>query len=294
MRLRARVPATTANVGAGFDCVGIALDWYDELTLETTDSGIEIEVTGEGAEQVPLDETHLVVATIRRGLEEWGDGRLPGLRLRSHNTIPHSRGLGSSAAAIAAGLAFAWGIARGPDIDRTELGRMASLLEGHADNAAAAVFGGGTLGWIEDQQVTINPLRLHDALHTRVWVPEFEVPTKGARAVLPEQIQRLDGVAQAATAAHLIIALDQRPDLLLHATTDRLHQAYRAPLMPESHALMTELRVAGVPATISGAGPTIFAIGTTEQLRAADIVVHEGFRSMELAIGRGVELHSED
>ncbi len=290
MRLGVRVPATTANVGSGFDCIGIAIDWYDELELEVRGSGVELEVTGEGAGQVPLDESHLVVASIRRGLEEWGEGRLPGLVLRSHNTIPHSRGLGSSASAIVAGLAFAWGIARGGDPDRTELGRLASLLEGHADNAAAAVFGGATLGWIQDGQVAIHELPVAPDLRVRVWIPEFEVPTKGARAVLPERISRTDAVAQAAAAAALVLGLGSRPELLLRGTTDRLHQPFRAELMPTSHALMLGLRDAGVPAAISGAGPTVFAIGTPEQLRSGDSVAHDGFVVRDLALGHGVEL----
>lgn len=290
MRLRVRVPATTANVGSGFDCVGIAIDWYDELELEVGGAGTALTITGEGAGQVPLDESHLVVASIRRGLEEWGDGRLPGLTLRSHNTIPHSRGLGSSASAIVAGLAFAWGIARGGELDRVELGRLASLLEGHADNAAAAVFGGATLGWISGGAVAINPLAVSTDLRVRVWVPQFEVPTRGARAVLPEQVSRTDAVAQAAAAATLVLALGGRPELLLRGTDDRLHQPFRAALMPTSHELMGRLRDAGVAAAISGAGPTVFAIGTPEQLHLAAQVPHEGFAAHDLALGRGVEL----
>lgn len=291
MQLRVRVAATTANVGSGFDCIGVAVDWYDELELEVGGEGVTVEVTGEGADQVPLDERHLVVSTIRRGLEEWGDGRLPGIRLRSHNTIPHSRGLGSSASAIVAGLAFAWGIARDDDLDLTELGRLSSLLEGHADNAAASVYGGATIGWIEGEHVEINPLRVHDDLLTRVWIPQFEVPTKNARAVLPDEVARLDAVDQAASAASLVLALDRRPDLLLRATSDRLHQRYRADMMRPSYRLMEELRAVGVPATISGAGPTVFAIGTREQLRLGDGVVDAtGFTDHELGLGKGVEL----
>lgn len=294
MRLRVRVPATTANVGSGFDCVGIALDWYDELTLDVIDEGIEIEVTGEGADQVPRDASHLVIATLRKGLEVWGGDQPTGLRLQSHNTIPHSRGLGSSAAAIAAGLTFAWVLSRGPALDLDEIARLASLIEGHADNAAAAVHGGATLGWIQDDDVTISPLRVHQDLEACVWVPSFEVPTKGARAVFPEQIDRLDAVAQAAAAARLMVALDQRPEGLLQATEDRLHQRFRASLMPSSHDLMERLRAAGIPAAISGAGPTVFAIGTAEILAAAADVACVGFRKHDLAIGGGMQLLDEN
>lgn len=287
--MRVTVPATTANLGSGFDCVGLAVDWYDELELTLGGDGVVVEVTGEGASQVPRDESHLVVASIRRGLQEWGDGTLPGLHLRSHNTIPHSRGLGSSASAIVAGLAFAWGIARDEPLDRTELGRLASLLEGHADNAAAAVHGGATLGWIDADAVSIQPLRVHEGLSTRVWVPEQEVPTNGARSVLPERVARLDAVAQAAAAATLVLALERSPELLLRATSDRLHQRYRADMMRHSHDLMQDLRSEGIAATISGAGPTVFAVGTAEQLASTGAV--EGFRMHALGFGHGVELH---
>lgn len=287
--MRVTVPATTANLGSGFDCVGLAVDWYDELELELGGDEVVVEVVGEGAGQVPLDESHLVVASIQRGLREWGDGSLPGMRLRCRNTIPHSRGLGSSAAAIVGGLALAWGIVGAGSLDLAELGRLASLLEGHADNAAAAVHGGATLGWIDGDDVSIQPLRLHGELRSRVWVPEHEVLTKGARSVLPDRVPRLDAVAQAASAATLVLALERRPELLLRATSDRLHQHYRAGMMPESHRLMLELRDAGVPATISGAGPTVFAVGTTEQLAGAPDP--EGFTVHELRFGRGVELH---
>ncbi len=145
-RLAVRVPATTANLGSGFDCVGMAFDWYDELTLEILDApGLEVEVTGEGADQVPRDERHLVVASVLRGLDAFGVP-VPGMRLTSHNTIPHSRGLGSSAAAIVAGLALAWGIAKpGEPLDPAVVTRLATDVEGHPDNAGAAAWGGAIL-----------------------------------------------------------------------------------------------------------------------------------------------------
>lgn len=290
MNLVVRVPATTANVGSGFDCVGIAVDWYDELELEVVGDELVVEVEGEGAGKVPTDESHLVVSSIRRGLEEWGDGVLPGLRLRCRNSIPHARGLGSSAAAIVAGLAFAWGIARHEPMDLDELARLASRLEGHADNAAAAVWGGATLGWVGEDLIDVQRLALDATLSARVWVPTFEVPTSGARAVLPDAVPRSDAVAQAARAALLMVALQRDPSLLLRATDDSLHQQYRAELMAPSFDAMRALRAAGVPATISGAGPTVFAVGTTEQLAAADGIVAKGFAEHRLGLGHGVYL----
>lgn len=289
--MRVRVPATTANLGSGFDCVGIALDWFDELELELTGHGVVIEVTGEGAADVPLDETHLVMDSLLTGLAEWGGPRPPGLHLRAHNRIPHSRGLGSSAAAIVAGLAFAWAISReGQPLDLAELGRVSSRLEGHPDNAGAAVLGGAVLGLGPRDNATLVDLVLHPELVTRIWVPDFEVRTAGARSVLPDDVPRADAVAQAIAAAALPVALQHRPDLLLAATADRLHQHYRAPLMQPSWDLVVALRELGVPATISGAGPTVFAIGTPAQLAPGDELPAAGFVRTAPAFGAGVEL----
>ncbi len=291
MKLRVRVPATTANLGSGFDCVGLAVDWYDELTLELGGQGITIEVTGEGAAEVPRDESHLVIATVLHALREWGVPAPSGMTLTAHNTIPHSRGLGSSAAAIAAGCALAHGIAfPDRDLDLVELTRIASLLEGHPDNAGAAVWGGAILAWIDDDTVELIRLKPAEGISTQVYIPDFEVRTAGARAVLPETVPRADAVSQAIVAASLPLALEQRPDLLLAATRDRLHQPYRAELMKPSWELMLQLRSRGVPATISGAGPTVFALGLPEQLALAETVSHQGFQRHDLKLGGGIEL----
>lgn len=290
--LTVRVPATTANVGSGFDCIGIALDLFDELSLTLLDDPgvLRIDVSGQGAGHVPLDDGHLVVSSLLAGLEAWGAPR-PGMALTCHNRIPHSRGLGSSAAAIVGGLALAWGIAH-PDValDRAELTRISSRLEGHPDNAGAAVWGGAILAWFTDGEVRLIQLDVPGALATRVWIPDAQVPTAGARAVLPDSVPRADAVAQAIAASALPLALERRHDLLLKATGDLLHQSYRAPLMPQSWELMNRLRDAGVPAAISGAGPAVFAIGTAEQIDGADACAHDGFARLGLGLGTGVEL----
>lgn len=295
MRLRVRVPATTANVGSGFDCVGIAVNWYDELVLETDDSGVlELDVTGEGADSIPRDRSHLVISSMLSALERWGVEAPSGLRLSSHNTIPHSRGVGSSAAAIVAGLAFADAIAHpGAELDLQEIARLASLAEGHPDNAVAAVLGGAVLAWMDGDRVETVSLTCAPGLSTMVWTPQFEVPTSGARSALPDSVPRHDAVTQAISAASLPIALTLRPDLLWWATQDRLHQDYRRDLMPSAHDLMRELRSHGVPATISGAGPSVFAIGTKEQLSGARLVRPEGFMVRALGVGTGVSLTRE-
>ncbi len=290
--LRVRVSGTTANLGSGFDCVGMALSFHDELELELVDDPdvLEIEVEGEGAGNVPQDDSHLVVSSMLTGLAAWG-GERPGIRLHCHNRIPHSRGLGSSASAIVAGLAFAWGISYpGADLDLPELTRLSSLLEGHPDNAGAAVWGGAILGWFEGNAVRLVQLNVPPAISARVWVPEFEVGTAGARSVLPDSVARTDAVDQAIAAATLPMALQRRHDLLWAATSDRLHQAHRAGLMPSSFELMTALREEGVPAAISGAGPTVIAVGTREQLSRSDVIGAEGFARHDLALGSGVEL----
>ena len=290
--LRVRVPATTANLGAGFDCVGMALDFYDELHLQMVADPdmLVIDVEGQGAADVPTDETHLVMSSLLAGLQEWG-GQRTGMRLTCRNLIPHSRGLGSSASAIVAGLAFAWAISfPGEDLDRAELTRLSSVMEGHPDNAGAAVWGGAILGWFEDEDVQLVRLDVPTAIATRVWVPRFEVKTAGARSVLPDVVPRDDAVAQAIAAAALPLALERRADLLLAATADRLHQFYRAELMPPSFALMTALRSEGVAATISGAGPTVIAVGTIEQLALSDTVGADGFERHDVALGSGVKL----
>lgn len=290
--LTVRVPGTTANLGSGFDCVGMALAFDDELELELVDDPgvLSIDVQGEGSSNVPGDDSHLVVSSMLTGLAEWG-GERPGMRLRCLNRIPHSRGLGSSASAIVAGLAFAWGVSH-PDtpLDLPELTRVSSALEGHPDNAGAAVWGGAILGWFENDTVRLVQLDVPPSISTRVWIPQFEVGTAGARSVLPETVSRSDAVAQAIAAAALPLALERRHDLLLAATSDRLHQSYRAGLMQSSFDLMTKLRAEGVPATISGAGPTVIAVGTHEQLSRGDAVAAEGFERLDLALGSGVEL----
>lgn len=291
-RISVRVPATTANLGSGFDCVGMAFDWYDELTVEVLDEpGLDVTVTGEGAHQVPTDERHLVVRSLRTGLAAFG-GQAPGLRLTCHNAIPHSRGLGSSAAAIVAGLTLAWGIAHpGEPVDRAAITRLAHEAEGHPDNAGAAVWGGAILAWAREGRVSLVQLPLPDDFRAVAFVPQLESKTDDARAVLPATVTRDDAVNQAIAAAVLPLALTKRPDLLFDATRDLLHQQYRAPMMPASHDLMVRLRDAGIPAAISGAGPTVLAVGLDDQLAHLDEVPADGFEVRRLRPAGGAELH---
>ncbi len=288
-RARVRVPATSANLGPGFDCMGLALGWTDELSVEVVIGEHVFDLEGEGADQVPRDETHLVVKTLLRALAELGADPVH-VRLETRATIPLSRGLGSSAAAIVAGLALAWELARpGQELDTEWACSLSTRIEGHPDNACAAVLGGIILAWTDDQ-LRVARLDAADGLLARVWVPGNEVPTSGARGVLPQNVAHSAAVAQATCSALLVHALTADPSRLLTATQDRLHQPYRAALMPSSAQLVDSLRANGVPAMISGAGPTVIALGTRELLSAADAVAAEGFAIHSLSIGGGVAI----
>jgi homoserine kinase len=341
-----RTPATSANLGPGFDSLGLALALYDEVTVEATDDGhgdgvVEVVVEGEGAGAVPGDERHLVVRAIRAGLEYAGAGR-PGLRLHCRNAIPHGRGLGSSASAVVSGLVAARGLLADPTpLDDATLLRLATALEGHPDNAAAALLGGFTISWTETGPGSLDehpgsldehpgsldehpgsldehpgvtepaagragdpsagdpsagdpsagdpsagdpsagdesvPVHLPWAravtvpVHPDAWVvacvPDYELATSVARGMLPAAVAHRDAAFNAGRAALLVEALGRRPDLLLAATADRLHQGQRAPAMPGSARLVRTLRGAGAAAVVSGAGPTVLVLGAGTRAR---------------------------
>jgi homoserine kinase len=278
--VRVRVPATSANLGPGFDAFGLALTLYDELTVTPGGSGVTIEVVGPGAGEVPTDETHLVVRAIRAGLESLG-AAVPGFTLRCENRIPHGRGLGSSSAAIVGGLAAAYGLA-GTPLDRDHVVSLAHELEGHPDNVAASALGGFTIAWTEGdtgKAVRLDPV---DGLTAIAYVPDARVLTKEARGLLPSAVPHGDAAANAGKAALLVAALTSRPELLLTATEDLLHQEYRESVMPESLALVHKLRGSGLPAVISGAGPAVLVLvcpGATSPDAAPD-----GWTRYELGI----------
>lgn len=268
----ARTPASSANLGPGFDSFGLALGLHDEVTVVALPAGegpsVELEVHGAGEGQVPLTEDHLVVRSLRSGLAHAGVAQ-PALRLVCRNAIPHGRGLGSSAAAIAVGLVLAQAlVADRTLLDDDAVFALASAAEGHPDNAAAALFGGFTLAWTD---AATGGLRLPEAHVVRldvdprisavVCVPEEELATSKARAMLPAQVPHGDAAFNAGRAALLVEALTRRPDLLLAATQDRLHQEQRAPAMPHSAALLHAVRDRGAAAVVSGAGPSLLVLG---------------------------------
>ncbi len=253
-----RVPATSANLGPGFDSLGLALTWFDEVTAEVTDSGLTFDITGEGADEVPRDESHLLHRAMVAAFDLVGE-QPPGLHLTCRNTIPHGRGLGSSAAAIAAGVLLARALVVGGDdrVDDDTIFGLATDLEGHPDNVAPALRGGFTISWIEG--AAAETLRLDVDVPITVFVPPAPVSTEVARGLLPGSVPHGDAAFTAGRAALLVAALTQAPERLISATEDRLHQSYRAEAMPDSYKLVRQLRVEGIPAVISGAGPTVLA-----------------------------------
>jgi homoserine kinase len=264
-----RVPASSANLGPGFDTLGLALGLYDEIevvvpTHGTTD-GVTVEVEGEGAAGVPRDERHLVVRAMRRAFEVFGDAP-PGLHLRCRNAIPHARGLGSSAAAVVAGAVAAAVLAgRDPDAERGALLQLTAGMEGHADNAAASLLGGFVIAWDSGNSTDrFDAVRLdvHPGIAPVVLVASVESSTAMTRGLLPDRVPLADAAFTGSRTALAVLAFTRRPELLLPATADKLHQEYRRPAYPESAALVDALRARGVPAVISGAGPTVLALTT--------------------------------
>ncbi|MFJ6695501.1 homoserine kinase [Streptomyces sp. NPDC091272] len=269
--VRVRVPATSANLGPGFDAFGLSLGLYDDVVVRVADSGLHIDIAGEGAETLPRDERHLLVRSLRTAFDVLG-GQPRGLEIVCANRIPHGRGLGSSSAAICAGIMAARAVTIGGDakLDDEALLELATEIEGHPDNVAACLLGGFTLAWMDSGAARAIRMDPSDGVVPVVFVPSVPVLTEAARGLLPRTVPHVDAAVNAGRAALLVEALTRRPEHLLAATEDRLHQDYRTPAMPESVALVNRLRADGVPAVISGAGPTVLAL--TED-HAADKVV---------------------
>lgn len=269
-----RVPATSANLGPGFDTLGLALSVYDELRVSALEEpGLHITVAGEGAGDVPTDESHLVVRAMAYAFEAFGR-TLPGLRLSATNVIPHGRGMGSSGAAVVSGLLAAKGLLAGDvEIGDETMLRLATELEGHPDNVAPALFGGLTIAWMDEHGPQHKKLIVHRGVAPLVFVPDFTMSTSVARGLAPLQVTREDAVFNVSRSALLIAALTQSPELLLAATEDKLHQSYRAAAMPATDELVRALRAKGLAAVVSGAGPSVLVLadGPGQRLIAADV-----------------------
>lgn len=281
--VRVRAPATSANLGPGFDTFGLALTLYDDVVAWTTEGGLDVAVEGENADVVSRDESHLVVRAMRAAFDRLG-GQPEGLAVRCANRIPHGRGLGSSAAAIVAGIVAARSlVADGAShLDDHGVLALAAELEGHPDNVAACLHGGFTITWRDDEIPRV--VRLPPVLTGVVaLVPPTPVSTDEARRLLPGRVPHRDAAFNAARAALLVAAVTGRADLLLAATADRIHQPYRAPAMPDSAELVARLRERGIPAVISGAGPTVLAL-TGEIATVRGIVTDRRWMVYELGV----------
>lgn len=300
--VRVRVPASSANLGPGFDSLGLALGLYDEVDVEVTGSGLSVEVSGQGAGEVVNGPAHLVVRALRRGLDAAGV-RVPGVKMVCRNSIPHSRGLGSSASAVVAGLAAAAGLANdavGAGVLSTDrLIQLAAEFEGHPDNSSASILGDAVVSWSERDEVTgrrsyrAAGLRVAPELQAWVFVPSERSSTSMTRDMLPHTVPHRDASFNAGRAALAVVALERRPDLLFAATEDRLHQGYRAPALPITTRWVERLRAVGIAAMVSGAGPTVLAL--TSEPVPAELVERaraEGLFVQRLAIAGGVSVES--
>ena len=289
-----RVPATSANLGPGFDALALALALHDDVVASVTDDGIAIHITGYGSD-LPRDESHLVVRAMHAAFERL-DAQPGGLELSCTNRIPHARGLGSSAAAIVAGIVAARALVEdgATRLDDDGVLALAAEIEGHPDNVAACVFGGLTIAWTDEDDDAAHAIRrdVDPSVTPVVFIPPFEASTAQARGLLPATVTHHDAAFAAGRSALLVAALTSSPAALFAATEDRLHQSYRAPAMPESAQLVSDLRAAGLAAVVSGAGPTVLALtrdpGETATALAA---VPEGWHAEPLSVeNRGAQV----
>jgi homoserine kinase len=293
----ARVPATSANLGPGFDALGLALGLHDHLQAEITRDGVRVSVTGEGAGELPTGERHLVVRAMFATFDVLG-ARPAGLAVTCANRIPQARGLGSSSAAIVGGILLARTlVADGPQrLDQAAALRLAAEMEGHPDNVAPCLLGGFTIAWSAGDQAQAVAVEPADAVQPVIFVPEERGLTAEARAALPASVPHADAALTAGRAALLVYALTRDPSLLLAATEDRLHQKYRAAGMPGTAALVESLREAGVAAVVSGAGPSVLALSEVPE----DLFPGTGWAVRRLSVdrhgaaaGRGTMGHAE-
>ena len=295
----ATVAASSANLGPGFDSLGLALALYDEVTVETTSGPTVVEAEGEGRGQVPTGPENLVAVAIRRGLAAAG-AEAAGLKVHCRNAIPHSRGLGSSAAAVVGGLAAANALVAQAGLapaTAEQLIQLAGEFEGHPDNASASVLGGAVVSWTQppgpgaDQPgYFAAPLRLHPDIRLFPGIPEVRSSTAETRVLLPAQVSHEAARFNVSRAALLVLALTQRPDLLMAATEDLLHQPQRGPAMPASAQYLQLLRQNGVAAVLSGAGPSVLALtnGTDLPAEALGFARDHGFATAEVGVGEPV------
>jgi len=282
------VPSTSANLGPGFDSLGLALESRDRYAAQILDEAIfDVDVSGEGADEVKKDKTHLVIRSMLRGFEHMGQ-KPRGIALRALNVTPHGRGLGSSSSAIVGGLALSRALVHGGEslLSDEDMVALATEIEGHPDNVAAAVLGGATIAWMENGVGRAITIPVNEKIQALAFIPTNHLSTSKARKILPDSVPHADAAANVGKAALLVEALSVRPDLLFVATEDRIHQEYRASAMPKSMELVNRLRAAGVAAFISGAGPTVLVLHTASETEISELSAAAGtsFSAQALAI----------
>ena len=295
MRITIRVPASSANLGPGFDCFGLALELCNEVTVDTeAEPGVTWE--GEGADELPTDGSDMVSRAIAHTLEQrlqlHPNAELPPFSLHGVNRIPLERGLGSSSAAAVAGVTLSrrlLGEAGGDDPYTTFA--YAAELEGHPDNAAPATFGGLTV--FASGSAYVHRLEPHPDIDPVVVVPDrLRSATAEARSALSRTVDRADAVYNIGHAALVVVALTREPNLLLVALHDRLHEEVRAALVPESAVLLADFRRRQIPACLSGAGPSLIAF---EREGEAVGDLPDGWRAIRPGVrAKGVEVVAED
>lgn len=280
------VPGSSANLGPGFDTLGLAVGIYDTIEVEVIDSGLEVEVYGEGEDDLPRDGSHLVVKAIMSGLNAAGV-QAPGLRVVCTNSIPQSRGLGSSASAAVGGVIAANSLAGFP-LTQEQIVQLSSAFEGHPDNAAASVLGSAVVSWTTTPVDGSQPgyravtIPVDPQIKATALVPNFHANTQAVRRVLPSHVTHTDARFNVSRAAVMTVALQSHPDLLWEGTRDRLHQPYRADVLPITAEWVNRLRNRGYAAYLSGAGPTVMVLSTEPvegtilaEAREAGLRVHE-------------------
>jgi homoserine kinase len=281
------VPATSANLGPGFDSLGMALAFYDEYELETSASGLEISITGEGENSAARDESNLIYKSMKLVFDSVNE-TLPGIKLNCKNSIPHGRGMGSSGAAVAGGVMLAAGLLKKHKFSERQLLEFATKLEGHPDNVAPALFGSLTIAWVDSDGPHYKKLTVHRGVAPLVLVAPNGMSTKLARSLQPESVPHTDAAFNVSRSSLLVAALTQSPELMMAATEDRLHQDYRASAMPETSKLIAKLRSKGHPAVVSGAGPSVLVLedDPLKRLEAVDFVKKQfpSWKTLSLAV----------
>lgn len=280
--IKVSVAATTANLGPGFDCLGLALDLWNETAFIPCGEGLRTEISGLGADQLPPGEYNLIVREMLRVFAVCEKTPPSGLLVRCHNRIPPGAGLGSSAAATLAGL-LGGNALLGEPLSKDEILHMAVETEGHPDNAAAALFGGLVLSAVTERGVAQRKISVAPMCSVIV-TPDFQLLTRQARAALPKQVPFADAVFNVGRTALTIEALRSGDlELLGLAMEDRLHQPYRLRLIPGGEQTFRAAREAGAASVaLSGAGPSLIAFGKEPMQKVADAMV-AAFASAGLA-----------